>query len=366
MITTHHTIRLPVKQRCLTSLQIPFSIAFFTSFLLCPYILATPVDMPPVRDSSSSAESNAVSDNPLSSGVLAVVPVGERTLDSGHLLTVGRHRLLPVPSDLSPSREAVRLVRIDVAATRPHVVFALSAPSPARVWLDFNGVPLASFDVTPTTATFSADIPSALLVPHLPQRCRFHAESNLPFVLSDFRLEVPPPDSPTAVPPTPPLPDLPWLATSAELPSGAFPLDVRYPGGISICGVSLLSSSPLPANAPGIPLSVFPIRFHFRFTETGDVPPDLFLVLGYVQNGDVVSNGPVSMRAAVDANAFPFADGRLVAADIDLPVLPSLASGETFALALDIQTAAGRRLKGRTSNGSTIRSLFLPISVTIP
>lgn len=366
--TIHPAIRLPLARNRLSALQIAFFATFFSLFLLCPCLLAAPVDMLSVRNPSSSAGSDATIDDPLAPAVLAVVPLGERTLDSGHLPTAGQHRLLPVSSDLSPSPEAVRLVRIDVAATLSHVVFALSTPSSARVWLDFNGIPLAAFDASPTPTTFTADIPSALLVPHLPQRCRLHAEPNAPFVLSDFRLETPPPDSPATMPPLGPLPDLPWLSTLSELPpgAGAFPLDVRYSGGISLCGVSLLSSTPFPADDLGIPLPVYPIRLYFRFTGTNDVPPDLLLVLGYAQNGDIIPNDPVSLRAAVDANAFPFAGGRLVAADINLPVLPSLASGETFAIALDLQTASGRRLKGRTSDGSKIPPLFLPISVTIP
>lgn len=366
--TIHPAIRFPVVRHRLSVLQIDFFATFFSLFLLCPCLLAAPVDILPVRNPSSSAGSDAAIDDPLAPAVLTVVPVGERTLDSGHLLTTGRHRILPVPSDLSPAPEAVRLLRIDVAATLSHVVFSLSAPSSARVWLDFNGIPLAAFDASPTPTTFTADIPSALLVPHLPQRCRFHAESDAPFVLSDFRLEAPPPDSPDAVPPSDPLPDMPWLATLSELPpgAGAFPLDVRYSGGISLCGVSLLSSTPLPAGDLCIPLPVYPIRLYFRFTGTNDVPPDLLLVLGYGKKGDIIPNDPVSLRAVVDANAFPFAGGRFVAADINLPVLPSLASGETFAIALDLQTASGRRLKGRSSDGSKIPPLFLPISVTIP
>lgn len=350
-----------------SALPIALAAAFF-AVPLCECLFADSAPMPPVRDLSSPANgSDDASADSLASTVISVVPAGERELDAGHLLTAGQHRLLPAPPPLSPSPEAVRLVRIDVAATLPRAVFALSAPSPARVWLDFNGVPLAAFDASPTPAPFAADLPSNLLVPHLPQRCRFHAESDAPFVLSDFHLEAPPPGSPAAIPPPSPLPDLPWLATSAELPSGASPLDVRYPDGVSLCGVSLLSSRPLPAHASDILPPVYPVRLYFRFSEPDDAPPDLLLVPGYARNGDrVASSRPVSLRAAVDTNAFPFSRGRLVAADIDLPLLPSLASGETFGLALDLQTATGRPLDGRAPDGSIIRRLFLPVSVVVP
>ena len=349
-----------------SALPIALAAAFF-AVPLCECLFADSAPMPPVRDSSSPANgSDDASADSLASTVISVVPASERELDAGHLLTAGQHRLLPAPPPLSPSPEAVRLVRIDVAATLPRAVFALSAPSPARVWLDFNGVPLAAFDASPTPSTFAADLPPAHLVRHLPQRCRFHAESDAPFVVSGFRMEAPPPGSPAATPPSAPFPDLPWLATPAELPPGASPLDVRYPDGVSLSGVSLLSSSPLPAPGPGILPPVYPIRLHFRFQETGDAPPDLLLSLAYARNGDAITSCPVSLRAAVDANAFPFSRGRLVAADIDLPLLPSLPSGETFGLALDLQTATGRPLDGRAPDGSKIRRLFLPVSVVVP
>ena len=263
-------------------------------------------------------------------------------------------RILPNPD---PAPEAIRYVRADFVADLPHAVFTLSAPAPARVWVDFNGVPLASFDATPDPSAFSVDVPAALLHHHLPQRYRFHAESDAPFTLADFRLEalpdgVPPPGTPPA-----PLSDLPWLSTFAALPADATPLDVRYPGGVTLCGVDF---------RPPDGRRVVPFRFYFRFEKTGEAHPDLVLAPGFVQNGSIVYKHAAAFGAGTDLLEFPFADGRIVAVDVNLPVPRDFASGTTLDLTFALQKSSGRPIVGRSPDGSKAADFPLPLTYTIP
>lgn len=427
---------LPVRPRFLR----PAAAVLFFALFLAECLPAPPLRTRPVRDVSSSAAIAAFDALP-GPAVLAVVPMGERRLDSEHMLAVERHdrlgvwawggtyprwtlelkdfldpyrgdaaeavsrlrQLWPeafvledrrpfrglVPADFAaffgplaetvaedpdfrlfrilpstaPAPEAVRLVRIDFASDRPRAVFTLSAPSPARVWLDFNGVPLGAFDAGPEPASFDAAIPAGLLVHHLPQRYRFHAEGDAPFLLSGFRLEPLPEGAPRPEPPAS-RPDLPWLGTFSVLPPSATPLAVRYPGGIELCGTELRPGGLLPPT-PSLTLWTIPLRFYFRFRGSGETPPAIRLAPGYTLGDDILYKCPVPLRAAVDANAFPFSAGRLVAADVALPVLGHFPEGAVYGLLLDLQTAAGRRISGRAPDGSKVRYADLPFRHTV-
>lgn len=423
-------------------LRAVLGVVFFAVFL-GECLLANPIRMRLIRDPSDSTALAAFDALP-EPGVLAIVPMGERKLDSEHMLTIERHdrlgvwawggtypdytmnlkraldpysgdavkaaallrelwpeayvledrrpfdglipadyatffgplasvvaedpefRLFRIEPDLTPAVEAIRLVRIDFASRLPRAVFKLSAPAPARVWLDFNGVPVAAFEATAEPTTFSADIPAGLLVHHLPQRYRFHAEGDAPFVLADFHLEALPEGADEVVRPTAPIPELPWLNTLPVLPDDTTVLDVRYPGGITLRGVSLLSSTPRPSRASGLILPVYPIRLYFRFREEDEIPPKILLAPGYAREGSIVYKYPVTLRSVIDANAFPFARDRIVVADVELPVLEHFTSGETLGLTLDVQTSLGRHISGRAADGGKVRHLWLPFEVKIP
>ena len=422
---------------------LPAAAVLFFAVFLAECIPAAPCGMRPVRDVSSSAAIAAFDALP-DPAVLAIVPLGERMLDSEHMLTIERtdrlgvwawggtfppfskslqhaldifsvvdapaaavllrqlwpdvyiledrrpfpdidpldyaelfgphaalvaedpdFRLLRLLPDSTPSPEALRLIRTDFATERPHASFTLSAPAPARVWLDVNDVPIAAFDATPDPAAFTADIPSSVLLPHLPQRYRFHAESDAPFTLADFRLDPLPPDA--AVAPLPPDPGLPWLATRAAIPPSAVPLDVRYPGGLRLCGVELLSTSPFPPEASGLALPSYRLRFWLRFSpRKKDNPPPFCLAPGYAQNGSVIYKYPSRLRNAINLPPFLFAANRLVPADVTLPVLSHLPSGTTYTLSFDLLTTSNRRLDARLPDGKKSRHLLLPLTVTIP
>ena len=412
------------RPRPLRMLALSAFLALFLAECIRPGTLRTR----PVRDTSASAVLAAL-DARKEPFALAVVPMGNRELDSEHMLTVERHdrlgiwawggtyptwtrkvhgalrphdgiapdqaasllrqpwpetlvledhrpfpgilpddyaawfgplaetiaedsdfRLLRILPDRKDEAEAVRLVRRDFALARPVARFTLSTQSaPARVWLDLNGVPVGVWDVeAPVQAALA--IPPRLLVDHLPQRFRFHAEDDRPFHLADFQLESGKVPAVAGLPSD--APDLPWLAVYPALPAHAVPLDIRYPGGMVLCGAMLRPGAEETAAEHGI----LPLRLFLRFPESAKNLPGLVLSPGFAQRGSVLFQHPTPLRAAVtDANAFGFAQGRTVAADVNLPLPGLLRHGETYDLTLDVKTPSGHRLSGRDANGRKIR-----------
>jgi hypothetical protein len=382
-----------------------------------------PIKTRPVRDVSSSAALAAFDALP-GPKTLAIVPMGDRSLDSEHMLAIARHdrlsvwawagafprfsrnlrdaftpqknatadasiaadllgmlwpeafvledrrpfgrrgvldwstflsqrfdllaadpefRLWRLRADPTSALEAVRLVRRDFAFARPHAVFTLSAPSPCRVWLDVNGVPLAVFGAGPDPATHELAVPPALFSPRFPVRYRFHAEGDAPFTLAGFALE--PSDSPPA-----PLPDsaarpaLPWLDALDALPPDAIPLNTRFSRGIELCGATKPEwHAP---EGPGM-LPTLRFRVFLRFPPGTASVPDLLLAPGYAKDGGILYKNPTSLKSVLKLSAFPFAAGRLVPVELSLPVLEHLPADGSFTLSLDILTPHGRHLRPR-------------------
>ena len=402
------------------------ALALFLVAFLAECIRPTPLRTRPVRDVSGSTTLAAL-DARKTPFVLAVVPMGNRSLDSEHMLVVERHdrlglwawggayphwtrsvrdalrprngidpgyaaallrqtwpetlvledrrpfpgilpddyaawfgplaetvaedadfrllRILPAAED---EAEAIRLVRRDVARARPVARFSLSArQGPARVWLDLNGVPVGVWDVNAPVQAEVA-VPLELLADHLPERFRFHAEDDRPFRLDDFRLEADEPPADASLPQD--APDLPWLPFSRNLPRGATPLDIRYPNGMVLCGAMRL-----PCADGQEAYDALPLRLFLRFPETTRTVPGILLSPGFARNGSVLFKHPTPLRTAVDANAFGQARGRIVAADVNLPIPALLLAGEAYEITLDVGTSSGRRMSGRASDGRKIR-----------
>ncbi len=257
-------------------------------------------------------------------------------------------RILPPAED---STEVVRLVRLDIARSNPVARFFLSAQqSPARVWLDVNGEPVGVWDATSDPVECRVDVPAELLVDHLPERFRFHAENDSPFRVSDFRLE-----SGSAHPGSGTIPgdrpDLPWLSTFRSLPAGAIPLNIRYPHGMVLCGAMLLHNIST-ANS-------VPIRLFLRFPPTTHVPPEIVLSPGFAVNGSILFQHPFALRSVADGQSFRTADGKILAVDLYLPVRVPMRNGEVYDLTLDVLSATHRRRNGHDAEGHKVRHVGL-------
>ena len=96
-----------------------------------------------------------------------------------------------------------------------------------------------------------------------------------------------------------------------------------------------------------------------RFPESAKTLPGLVLSPGFAQRGSVLFQHPTPLRAAVDGQSFGFSNGRIVAADVGLPLPGLLRPGETYGLTLDVKNASGRRLSGRDADDRKIRHAVL-------
>ena len=73
---------------------------------------------------------------------------------------------------------------------------------------------------------------------------------------------------------------------------------------------------------------------------------------------------PIPLKDAIDPAALPAAAGRLVAADLVLPVPDELSEGETYGISFDIVQPSGRCFHPRTGGGK-VRHLVLPLAHTV-
>ena len=263
-------------------------------------------------------------------------------------------RLMRILPDAEEKPEAVRLVRRDFALALPVARFTLSTRNPpARVRLYLNGFPLDAWEVCDSTQAEVA-IPPEFLVDHRPERFDFIAEGKCPFLLTDFRLEASPTDgenNPLSV-----SHDLPWLSFFRELPDGAIPLDIRYPGGMCLCGAMLRQGRDVAGTG------ALPLRLFLRFPETMSTMPGIRLFPGFGLNGSVLFQHQISLRKVMpDSAAFGFARGRIIAGDLDLPLSSLLRPGETYDITLDVRDASGRNIIGRDADGRKV--LHAPLGI---
>ncbi len=104
-----------------------------------------------------------------------------------------------------------------------------------------------------------------------------------------------------------------------------------------------------------------PLRLFLRFPETMRSPPGLVLSPGFAQRGSVLFQHPTPLRTAFDGQSSGFANGRIVAADVRLPLPGLLRPGETYDLTLDVKNASGHRFSGRDAEDRKIRHAELGI-----
>ena len=171
-----------------------------------------------------------------------------------------RFALMRLKSPTEPLPEFLKLVRRDLLAAHPHLTFRAHVPPgapPAALWLDVNGYPAGRWTLTEEAQDFRLAVPAAFFIDLLPNRFRFHAEGDAPFILDDFNLAAPGPDLPPPVDPAVHSANLPWLGHIEEVPEAAVPLDVRYRNGFK-----LLACEPLQTvAAPG---GTIRLRYYVR------------------------------------------------------------------------------------------------------
>lgn len=148
-----------------------------------------------------------------------------------------RFALLRLKPKAEPSTEQIRLIRHDFLAANPVLAFRAGTPAAipsGTLWLDVNGYVAGRWEITPEPQEFHLAIPSCYFLARLPNRFRFHATGDAPFLLNAFDLaplgsDLPPPADESVL-----STNLPWLGHIGEVPDGGIPLDIHYRNGFAI------------------------------------------------------------------------------------------------------------------------------------
>jgi len=160
-----------------------------------------------------------------------------------------RFVLMRLKSPAEPLPEYVKLVRRDLLAAHPHLTFRAHVPPgapPAVLWLDVNGYPAGHWTITDNPQDLRLAVPAAYFIDLLPNRLRFHAAGDAPFILADFNLAAPGPDLPPPADSTVHSADLPWLGHIEKVPDTAVPLEIRYRNGFKLLACEPLQTVAAP------------------------------------------------------------------------------------------------------------------------
>ena len=266
-------------------------------------------------------------------------------------------RLLPPPA---PDVEHIRLVRRDHVTANPILTFQACTPTnrlTATLWLDINGHPAHSWNITPAPQTFRIQIPPGAGIPILPTRFRFRATADTPFHLEHFALA---PQAPTH-------PDilaadwlpacLPWINHFHQRPPGLAAMDIHYPDGFA-----LLACEPLETQAP--PGGALRLRHYFR------CPPDMKIAANrsICVRLRATSGRWIEASIAVDATAdmndiLCQPRPTIYAIEQTIPIPADLPPDE-YSIQLLLRTDRLRRLTGRQNN-HTARVFTTPHTASI-
>ena len=263
-----------------------------------------------------------------------------------------RFVLLRLKPESREAPERIRLVRHDFLVKNPQVRFTATASTPATLWLDLNGRMVGRWEIGPTPATIRLVLPQALFLRYAPNRLRFHADGDTPFILAEFGMEPAALGTPVAATN---LDDLkPWMGMARELPPQVRKLDVAYPRGLVLRGVEILDAD---AKAGG----VLRMRYYVDLPKSRRTLSRLAIKTGFTEAGEVVFESGPCLVEAVDMNAFWIGrhDGMYVL-DIAADVPFNDGKGGDYGLAITVRDAFGRRLSGRDPDGGKIRRIHLP------
>ena len=257
----------------------------------------------------------------------------------------GDFKLLRVVPDSEPRKEFLRLVRHDLLVRNPAASFTLVAhDKPAIVWLDLNGRPVGRWVVDRgEVREVALSLPEETFVRGNPNRLRFHAEGDEPFLLRDFTLHPGSAASPSVASDA----VLPWLSTSKLLPSDAIPLDIAYPRGIRLCGAERLPSSE----------GVVRMRFHLRLPRAIRRLSGIVLATGIAEpGGGNIYEDRRLLTGAIDQNALQVAaPDTLHSVEVSFPLPKCCRPGTAYEATFTLRADSGRVISGHDISGHKVR-----------
>ena len=270
-----------------------------------------------------------------------------------------RFALLRLKPQTTPAAEQLKLIRGDYLRANSFIRFRArtAAGSPAAtLWLDANGYPLGRWEIGPDARDFEGVVPSRYILPLLPNRLRFHAAGEAPFILDAFQPAPAPAKADAAV-----LPDLecpPWVGHLHEVPASAIPLEIQYRNGFEY-----LACEPFATNATiGGTLA---LRHYLRASRDMQAAVNM-----HVQarlrgaDGTWIETG-VTLADQGDLNdvrcqAHP---GSIYALEAVMEIPARLAPGDCK-LSIVLRNQHGHRLTGR-HNGKSVKEIPVPVTIRL-
>ena len=274
-----------------------------------------------------------------------------------------RFALLRLKPETEPAAEQIRLIRHDFLAAHPLLAFRARTPSnvpSATLWLDVNGYPAGRWEIAPEAREFQIAVPRRLFLPLLPNRLRFHAESDAPFHLDAFEPRPAGNDPLPAVDEILASESLPWLGHLDEVPAAALPLDIRYPNGFAILACE-------PVETVSVPGGAVRLRHYVQSPRDMRVAANVVLRVRLVgPDGKWIEEG-IALDAAADLNDVlcQIRPG-IYALDQTIPIPERLVPGD-YKMSLVLRNGKGKRLGGEQNGKSgKLFPVAIPIRIQAP
>lgn len=256
--------------------------------------------------------------------------------------------------DLSERTEFIKRIRPDFVNRAPNARFRLSSASgDARVWVDLNGRLLGVWEVGTNTMDCTVALPAESRTTNEPNRLRFHAERDVPFLIDSFALSN---TRGAGVEPQPPTEKFcpSWTGLTREVPSDMESVSIDWPGGLRLDGYSMESLTED---------GWLRVRMCIHPPASKTVRSSLLVCLGIALDGNVLWEEPFRLSDILDRNAAEIGFGErdfLIEREIQVPS-EFRARNRYNGVSLTIRSETGKRLTGNTGEGARVRRLVLPI-----
>ena len=270
-----------------------------------------------------------------------------------------RFVLLRLKPQTAPAIEQLKLIRGDYLRANSLIRFrarTAAGDSAAILWFDANGYPLGRWEIGPEARDFEVPVPPDYILPILPNRLRFHAEGDVPFILEAFQPAPAPPGTGPAAALDLECP--PWVGHLHHVSPAAIPLEIHYRNGFEY-----LACEPLAARAKiGRTL---PLRHYVRAPTDLQVAVNTSIQARLRAADGMWVESSVNLADHSDLNdvrcqAQP---GSIYALDVAMEIPARLAPGD-YRLSIILRNQHGKRLTGR-HDGQAVKEVPVPVTIRL-
>ena len=270
-----------------------------------------------------------------------------------------RFTLLRLKPQTTPVVEQLKLIRGDYLRADSLIRFRArtGADTPAAIlWLDANGYPLGRWEIGPEARDFEVTVPPQFILPILPNRLRFHAAGDVPFILDTFQPAPLPADAAPAAAPDLDCP--PWVGHLHQVPPSAIRLEIQYRNGFEY-----LACEPLAVSAKiGRTL---PLRHYVRTSCNMQAAVNTYIQARLRAADGTWVESSVNLADHSDLNDVrcQIHPGSIYALDQGVELPARLAPGD-YQLSIVLRNQHGQRLTGR-HDGKAVKEVPVPVTIRL-